>query len=99
MLRSAMREAAVIMTARYDALNPPALRRLVDAGVRLRRFPQDIMEAAERTSFELYEEQAAADPAYRRIYEQWKAFRRDSYAWFDTAEQAYAAFAFGRIDG
>jgi TRAP-type mannitol/chloroaromatic compound transport system substrate-binding protein len=98
MLRSAMNEAAIIMTARYDALNPPALQRLLAAGVQLRRFPDDIMAAALRASFDLYEEQASADAAYRKVYEQWKVFRRQSYAWFETAELAYSEFAFRQTD-
>lgn len=97
-LRSVTIEAAMIMTARYDAKNPPALQRLIKAGVKLRPFSDDIMEAAYLASFELYEEQAAADPAYRKIYEAWKRARSDSYRWFNTAEQAYARFAFGRAD-
>lgn len=98
MLRSVTREAAMMMTARYDALNPPAFQRLVAAGVDMRRFPDDIMEAAHRTSFALYEEQAAADPAYARVYEAWRRFRAESYRWFGTAELAYGEFAFPRID-
>ena len=98
MLRSAMTEAAMIMTARYDTLNPQALERLLAAGVQLHHFPEDIMEAAHRTAFGLYEEQAAADSGYRKIYEAWKTFRRTSYRWFDTAERAYADFAFPRSE-
>ena len=97
-LRSVTIEAAMIMLARYDAKNPPALQRLIRAGVQLRPFSAEIMEAAYLASFELYEEQAAADPAYRKIYEAWKRARSDSYRWFNTAEQAYARFAFGRAD-
>jgi TRAP-type mannitol/chloroaromatic compound transport system substrate-binding protein len=93
-LRSVMIEAAQIMTARYDALNPPALARLIESGVQLHPFSQDIMAAAHRTSFELYEEQAAADAGYRRVYEAWKAFREVAYAWSGTAEHEYARFAY-----
>lgn len=99
MVRSVTIEAAMIMSARYDAVNPPALQRLIGAGVQLRPFHQEIMAAAHRTSFELYEEQAAADPGYRKVYEAWKKFRTESNAWFATAEQEYAQFAFAQSDG
>ena len=98
MFRSAAAEAAARMTARYDALNPPALDRLLAAGVRLRRFSDEIMEAAFRTSFELYAEQASGDPGYRKIYEAWVTARRESFRWFNTAERAYADFALPRTD-
>jgi TRAP-type mannitol/chloroaromatic compound transport system substrate-binding protein len=93
---AAAAETCVSMTARYDQLNPPALARLLAEGVDLRPFSDAILEAALRASFELYEEQAAADPAYRRVYESWTRTRREAYRWFSTAENAYAAFAFPR---
>jgi TRAP-type mannitol/chloroaromatic compound transport system substrate-binding protein len=54
------------------------------------------MEAALEASLDLYEQQAAADAGYRKLYEAWSRARRDSYRWFDTAETAFAAFAFPR---
>jgi TRAP-type mannitol/chloroaromatic compound transport system substrate-binding protein len=95
-LRSATIEAAQVLTARYDNVNPPALDRLVAGGVQLRPFSQDIMAAAYRESFDLYESQAAADPAYRKLYEAWKAYRAVSDRWFGTAEWEHARFTHGR---
>jgi TRAP-type mannitol/chloroaromatic compound transport system substrate-binding protein len=83
------------MQTKYDAENPAALRRLVAEGVELRPFSRDIMAAAQRIAFEIMEENAAEDPAYRRVYTAWRAFREASFQWFGTAEQAYAEFAFG----
>ncbi len=83
------------MQARYDQLNPAALARLLAAGVQLRPFSDDLMRAAHEISFEMLEEQAAADAAYRKVYDSWKRARREAYRWFGTAEMAYARFAFG----
>lgn len=93
----ASREASLNMMARYDALNPPALRRLLAGGTQLRPFPQDVMAAALRESTALLESQAAADPAYRAIYTEYNKWRGDSYRWFSTADQAYENFAFPRL--
>lgn len=93
-LEVAAAEANVGMLAAYDAKNPPALGRLLDKGVQLRRFPDDIMEAAEQNAFDLLEEQAAADPTYDKVYRAYMKWRADAYRWFGTAEQAYARFAF-----
>ncbi len=93
-LEAAAAEANVGMLAAYDAKNPPALGRLLDKGVQLRRFPDDIMEAAEKNAFDLLEEQAAADPTYDKVYRSYMKWRADAYRWFGTAEQAYARFAF-----
>lgn len=80
------------MLADYDAKNPRAFARLISGGTRLRRFSDDIMGAARRESFELLEEEAAADPAYQNVYSSWKSFRDESLAWFGIAEQAFSKF-------
>ena len=94
--RSACHDAGTVMQARYDARNPPAMTRLMASGVQWRPFTDDVMRAARRESIAVLEENAAADPAYRAIYEAWKKFRDESFAWFGTAELAYAAFSFTR---
>lgn len=92
--RTAAVEASVRMTAQYDAVNPPALQRLLAAGIQVQPFSPDIMRAARQAAFEIYEETSSGDPGYRKIYEAWKAFRADSYRFFATAELSYAQFAF-----
>jgi TRAP-type mannitol/chloroaromatic compound transport system substrate-binding protein len=87
-------EANVAMLANYDAKNPPALARLLEKGVQMRPFSEEIMNLARTTSFELMEELAAADAGYQKVYGAWRKFRADSYRWFSTAEAAYAAFSF-----
>jgi TRAP-type mannitol/chloroaromatic compound transport system substrate-binding protein len=98
-LRTAADAAHVAMQSRYDALNPAAWGRLLEAGVEVRRFPRDLLEAARRATTELMEEQASADAGYRKIYEAWKSFREASYGWFGAAELAYEEFAFPRPGG
>jgi TRAP-type mannitol/chloroaromatic compound transport system substrate-binding protein len=94
MFAVAAAESATVMQARYDQRNPAAFQELLAHGVEVRPFSEDLLEAARRTSREMLEQQAAADPEYRRIYEVWKKARRDAYRWFGTAELAYASFAF-----
>jgi TRAP-type mannitol/chloroaromatic compound transport system substrate-binding protein len=53
------------------------------------------MAAAREASQAVLEDAAAADPAYRVVYDQWTKARRDAFRWFGTAEAAYSAFAFG----
>jgi TRAP-type mannitol/chloroaromatic compound transport system substrate-binding protein len=93
MFRAASTEAAMRMTAKYDAVNPPALQRLIDGGTNLAPFPADVMAAAEKASFELFEEQAAADRTYRTIYDGWKKVRQAAYRWSAVSEVAYTSFA------
>ncbi len=86
-------ESNVRMITHYDHLNPIAMRKLLDNGVQLRRFSDGIMQAAQREAFEMYEDLAAENEVWRRVYEPWKKFRDSQYAWFNVAEQGYAEFA------
>ncbi|MEM9553383.1 MAG: TRAP transporter substrate-binding protein [Acidobacteriota bacterium] len=87
-------ESATVMQARYDHLNPSALARLVEDGVELRSFSDELLRAARTAAFEMFEEQAAADQAYRKVYDAWSAARRQLYHWFAASELAYGRFAF-----
>ena len=95
---AAAQQSAVSMQARYDQRNPAALARLLDKGVQLRRFSDDLMSAAKAASEEVLQEQAAADPAYSKVFTAWSAARRDAFRWWGTAELAYAEAAFGPQD-
>ncbi|MBW1881767.1 MAG: TRAP transporter substrate-binding protein [Deltaproteobacteria bacterium] len=95
-IRAACHEASVVMQTRYDEKNPPALQRILASGVQTRRFPDDLMLAAREASLQMLEDAAAKDPGYRKVYEAWKKFRSDSFAWFGVAELAYAQFSFSR---
>jgi len=85
-------EANQLMLAQYDAKNPPALLRLVGAGVNLHPFPKDVMLAARRATFELYEAEARTNPDFAAIYRLWKQFRDTEFQWFKVNEAAYANF-------
>jgi len=85
-------EANVSMLADYDTRNPQALQRLVASGVQLHAFPRDVMVAARKIAFELFEEEAAKNPVFKKIYEPWKAFREAEVQWFKLAEASYGDF-------
>jgi len=89
---AAAAEANVYMLAEYDAKNPPALQRLLKQGVQLHAFPKDVMLAARKLSFEMYEEEARKNAVFRRIYVEWKKFAAASDQWFKVAESPYANF-------
>jgi TRAP-type mannitol/chloroaromatic compound transport system substrate-binding protein len=89
-------EVNLNMMAEYDAKNPVALKRLIAAGITLHRYPTDILRAAQKIALDMYEEEAAKNAAFRKIYASWKKHREDSYAWFSVAEQGYENFAYAR---
>jgi TRAP-type mannitol/chloroaromatic compound transport system substrate-binding protein len=84
--------ANVEMTAKYDARNPTALKRLLGAGAQLRAFPQPVMEACLKASNEVNAETSAANADYKKIWDSIQAFRNDEYQWWQVAELPYDAF-------
>jgi len=89
----ACKEANLDMTAEYDAKNTAALQKLLKAGVQLHTFPDDVMKAAQKISFDIYQEEAAKNPGFRKIYDNWKKFREGQVQWFGANESVYERFA------
>ncbi len=80
------------MQAKYDARNPPALRQLVQGGTKLFRFPKDVMDAAFKESMGIYSELSGKNPNWKKVYEDYSAFRRDQNLWFRFAEAGFDDF-------
>ena len=80
------------MQAKYDARNPKALKELVAAGTQLHRLPKDIMDAAFKAAMELYGELNAKNAGWKKIYDDYSAFRRDQNLWFRFAEAGFDDF-------
>ena len=91
-LEAACYEANIDMLAKYDAVNPAALRRLVAAGVQLRPFPREIMQASYKAAVEVYDGFAATNPKFKTVYEPWKKFRDEEILWFRVAENNFDQF-------
>jgi TRAP-type mannitol/chloroaromatic compound transport system substrate-binding protein len=95
-LNSVAGYANVDMLAKYDAKNVDALRRLAANGTVLRPFPRDVMEACYKAAFELYDETAATNANFKKVYEPWMKFRADQYLWFRVAENTFDNFVYAQ---
>ncbi|MDE2606522.1 MAG: ABC transporter substrate-binding protein, partial [Burkholderiales bacterium] len=82
----------VSIQAKYDAVNPAALKRLVASGTKLRPFSPEILEAAYKASNELYAELSAKNEKFKKIHDSYMAFRNDEYLWWQVAEYGYDNF-------
>src|SRR6266511_4640096 len=80
------------MQAKYDAGNPPALKRLVAAGAQLRPFPQPVMDASLKAALELYAEVSKSNADFKKVWEAMLAFRNDQYLWWQVAELTYDSY-------
>lgn len=96
-IQTAAYESNATMLARYDTRNNEALERLLKAGVEVRPYSQEILEAAEKAAFALYDEFAAKDADFKAVYDQWKPFRDRIYAWSNLSEGSFTRYSYGRL--
>ncbi len=81
--------AHVYMQARYDALNPGALKSLVAKGTKVKAFPKSVMDAAFKHSMDVYSELNASNPRWKKVYADYSAFRKDQVLWSRFAEAQF----------
>ncbi len=91
-VRAAAALANVDAQSKYDAQNPAALKRLVAAGTQLRPFSQEVMEACYKAALEVYAEQSAKNPKFKKMHDHYMAFRNEQYLWWQVAEYNYDNF-------
>jgi len=78
--------------ARFDEINPPAMRRLIATGTVLRPYSREIMSAAYKATQETYAEIAATNPRFRKVWDHWDKHRLEQSQWFRVAEDPMANF-------
>ena len=89
---AAASHAHVEMQARYDAKNPPALKRLVANGAKLAAFDKSILKAAHDAAMQLYDELSAKNPNWKKVYADYAAFRDEQNLWFRFTEATFDNF-------
>jgi TRAP-type mannitol/chloroaromatic compound transport system substrate-binding protein len=80
------------MMARYDAGNAAALKTLLSNGVKMFAWPNDVMNAAFKEAMALYDELSAKNPAWKKIYTDYAAFRKEANQWFRFTEARFDSF-------
>jgi TRAP-type mannitol/chloroaromatic compound transport system substrate-binding protein len=85
-VHAAAQAANLVMMARFDMKNPPALRRLAAEGAILRPFSEEVLDACYKATGEVCEEFAQKNADFRRGYEAMKAIRREGFLWLQLPE-------------
>ena len=80
------------MMAKYDQVNPQALRKLLSSGTKLHAFPPAVMEASFKAAKELNSEVAATNANFKKAYDSLTAFSNNGYQWFQVAEVGFDSF-------
>ncbi|HTN96254.1 MAG TPA: TRAP transporter substrate-binding protein [Nordella sp.] len=89
---SAAAYANVDMQAKYDHLNPTALKKLVADGAKLRPFSAEILEACFNAAKETYAEINATNAPFKKIHDAMMAYRNDAYLWQQVSEATFDNF-------
>lgn len=84
--------ANTTMTARYDAQNAGALKRLAHGGAILRPFSEAVLDACFKAANEVYDEIGARNTDFKKVYEAMKAVRRENYLWFQLSEHTFDTY-------
>src|SRR5215813_12094314 len=69
LLLAVIREAGLNQTAKYDAQNPPAMKRLLSAGAQLRAFSPEILDASYKAAQETYAEISQTNALFKKLNE------------------------------
>lgn len=96
-ISTATYESNMTMLARYDSLNNEALQRLLSTGTQVREYSTEILTAAQKASFALYDEFASQDADFKAIYQQWLEFRKRIYAWHKLNEGSFTNFVYSQF--
>jgi TRAP-type mannitol/chloroaromatic compound transport system substrate-binding protein len=91
-LTSAVLEANNWVSAKYDAVNTAALKRLAGQGAVLQPFSQEIMDGCYKAANELYAELNKSNPAFKKVYDSYKSFQDDGYLWHQVADYTMEAY-------
>src|SRR6185312_1357108 len=97
MVTIAAGQVAADLTAKYDARNAQAIKRLVAAGAQLRPFSTDILDAAYKATTELFTELSGKNERFKKLYDSMIAFRNEQIQWDQVCEVTYDSYMIRRL--
>jgi TRAP-type mannitol/chloroaromatic compound transport system substrate-binding protein len=76
--------------AQMEFHNQEALAELkTKQNVQILEFPEEVLIELRKLTKETLDEEAAASPAFKRVYDAYETFRNNYHAWDELSEQAY----------
>lgn len=78
------------MLDEYTTRNNTALQQIkADKNIEIRKLPDDVLEKLQNVANEIYQETAAADPLFDKVYTAYQAYLDQAQAYHQISEQAY----------
>lgn len=82
----------VLMLSEMEQKNMSALKELqARDDIEIRRFPDDVLNRLQAMTQETLDEEAAANPKFKKVYDAYEAFREQDDAWTAISEKSYLA--------
>ena len=91
-LSSACQSATMDMWMKYDALNPPALRRIVASGTEIKKYPTELLKKFYDTTQELYSDLSARNQIFKKIYAEHEKYRKETALWLRFSDAHFDHF-------
>jgi TRAP-type mannitol/chloroaromatic compound transport system substrate-binding protein len=88
-LRTAAMHVNLWVLSEMEAKNAEALGRLLEGGIALRRFPDEVVERLRTYTEEVIMDLTDKDPASRKVYASYDAFRRQAARYSEITEKAF----------
>ncbi len=83
------------MISEFESKNNAALVELIEKHhVKLRQFPESVLKSLKKLSKEVLDDLAAKDPMSKKVYEHFKKFQKNIYAWNKLTEEQYQKFKY-----
>ncbi len=90
LIESACQAENSVTLAEFNAKNGAALKVLINEhGVKLHRFPNEVLQQIGKISGEVMAEAGATDAITRKVYESFLKSRKESISWSKLGDQAY----------
>ena len=75
--------------AEFDAKNGIYLKKILDEGTELRRFPDDVLKALKKYSDEAIQEMIGNDLVAKKVADSYYSFKKRINPWTDITEKVY----------
>jgi TRAP-type mannitol/chloroaromatic compound transport system substrate-binding protein len=89
MIEVASNDLNSTMRSEFQAKNTAALKAVYDAGVEIKTFPKDVIEAAKRAMIEVVDEKSEKSEDFKRVWESANKFLQANREWTDMGIKAY----------
>ena len=92
-------ESNAVSMARYDHLNPTALKSLISKGAQLRRFPDAVLDACFKASHDQYAEWSDKHPEFKAMFESYNKYLKSQVDWFQVVEGTHDNYLARKLRG